>query len=164
MVTKPRTFYTIRFNDCDPLAHLNNSRYLDYFLNAREDHIRENYGIDLKEWASRGLGFVVSRHEIQYVRAATYNEVVCIESSLIGYGDNYLEVEMLMYDKDRQVLKSILWSRFTHINSRTGKKENHNEEILTFARQVLVPGIDTSKGMNARIAALLDKTSLTPQP
>jgi len=157
MVTKPRTFYIIRFNDCDPLAHLNNSKYLDYFLNAREDHIRENYGIDLKEWASRGLGFVVSRHEIQYVRPATYNEVVSIESSLIGYGDNYLEVEMLMYDKDQQVLKAILWSRFTHINSRTGKKENHNEEILEFARQVLVSDVDTSKGMTARIATLLNK-------
>ena len=157
MVTKPRTFYTIRFNDCDPLAHLNNSKYLDYFLNAREDHVKENYGIDLKEWALRGLGFVVSRHEIQYIRAATYNEVVCIETALIAYGDNYLDVEMLMYDKDRQILKAILWSRFTHINSRTGKKEEHNEEILGFARQVLVPGVDTSKGMNARIAALLNK-------
>ena len=160
MITKPSTFYIIRFNDCDPLAHLNNSKYLDYFLNAREDHVRENYGIDLKEWASRGLGFVVSRHEIQYIRAATYNEVVCIESSLIGYGDNYLEVEMLMYDKDRQVLKAILWSRFTHINSRTGKKEDLNEEIMEFVRQVLVPGVDMSKGMNARIATLRSPTPL----
>jgi len=158
MITKPRTFYIIRFNDCDPLAHLNNSKYLDYFLNAREDHVKEHYGIDLKEWASRGLGFVVSRHEIQYIRPATYNEVVCIESSLIAYGDNYLEVEMLMYDKDQQVLKAILWSKFTHINSRTGKKENHNEEILGFARQVLVSGVDTTKGMSARIATLLNKS------
>jgi acyl-CoA thioester hydrolase len=157
MITNPRTFYIIRFNDCDPLAHLNNSKYLDYFLNAREDHVRENYGIDLKEWALRGLGFVVSRHEIQYIRPATYNEVVCIGSSLIGYGDNYLEVEMLMYDKDQKVLKAILWSKFTHINTRTGKKEEHNEEITGFARQVLVPGIDMSKGMSARIAALLNK-------
>lgn len=157
MVTKPRTFYTIRFNDCDPLAHLNNSKYLDYFLNAREDHLKENYGIDLKEWTLRGLGFVVSRHEIQYIRAATYNEVVCIESTLIGYGDNYLDVEMLMYDKDMQILKAILWSRFTHINSRTGKKDELNEEILGWVQQVLVPGTDTSKGMTARIATLLNK-------
>jgi YbgC/YbaW family acyl-CoA thioester hydrolase len=157
MVTKPSTFYTIRFNDCDPLAHLNNSKYLDYFLNAREDHLKENYGIDLKEWALRGLGFVVSRHEIQYIRAVTYNEVVCIETALVACGDNHLDVEMLMYDKDRQSLKAILWSRFTHINSRTGKKEELNEEIMEWVRQVLVPGVDTSKGMSARVAALLNK-------
>src|SRR6266567_8959917 len=115
METKPSTFYTVRFNDCDPLGHLNNSKYIDYFLNAREDHLKASYGIDLKEWASRGLGFVVSRHEIQYIRAVTYNETICIRSVLFGYGDNYLDVEMLMYDQDQQALKAILWSRFIHI-------------------------------------------------
>ena len=157
METQPSTFYTVRFNDCDPLGHLNNSKYIDYFLNAREDHLKASYGIDLKEWASRGLGFVVSRHEIQYIRAVTYNETICIRSMLIGCGDNYLDVEMLMYDQDQQGLKAILWSRFTHINTRTGRKEDHPAEIMEFARQVLVSDIDISKGMNARIAVLLNK-------
>jgi YbgC/YbaW family acyl-CoA thioester hydrolase len=157
METTPKTFHTVRFSDCDPFGHLNNSKYIDYFLNAREDHLKASYGIDLKEWASRGLGFVVSRHEIQYIRAVTYNETVCIRSALVGYGDNYLDVEMLMHDQHQQRLKAILWSRFTHINTRTGKKEDHTAEIAEFARQVLVSGIDIEKGMNARIAVLLDK-------
>jgi len=157
METKPSTIYTVRFNDCDPLGHLNNSKYIDYFLNAREDHLKASYGIDLKEWASRGLGFVVSRHEIQYIRAVTYNETICIRSALVGHGDNYLDVEMLMYDQEQQGLKAILWSRFTHINARTGKKEDHTAEITEFTRQVLVSDIDISKGMNARIAVLLNK-------
>jgi YbgC/YbaW family acyl-CoA thioester hydrolase len=157
MVQKTSSAYIVRFNDCDPLGHLNNSKYIDYFLNAREDHVKEHYGIDLKEWAMRGLGFVVTRHEVQYIRAVTYNDIVSIETSLIGYGDNYLEVEMLMYDKDRQGLKAILWSRFTHINSRTGKKDDLTEEILTFVRQVLVSDVDLAKGMNARLAVLLNK-------
>ena len=29
----------IRFQDCDPYSHLNNGRYLDYFMNAREDQV-----------------------------------------------------------------------------------------------------------------------------
>ena len=157
METQPSTFHTVRFNDCDPLGHLNNSKYIDYFLNAREDHLKASYGIDLKEWASRGLGFVVSRHEIQYIRSVTYNETICIRSVLAGYGDNYLDVEMLMYDRDQQSLKAILWSRFTHINTRTGRKEDHPAEITEFARQILMPGIDIAKGMNARIAVLLKK-------
>ena len=158
METKPSTYYTVRFNDCDPLGHLNNSKYIDYFLNAREDHLKTTYGIDLKEWASRGMGFVVSRHEIQYIRAVTYNETICIRSLLFGYGDNYLDVEMLMYDQDQQSLKAILWSRFTHINARTGRKEDQPPEIIDFARQILVPGIDIGNGMSARIAVLLNKT------
>lgn len=139
METNPRTFYTIRFNDCDPFGHLNNSRYIDYFLNAREDHLKEHYSIDLKEWAAKGIGFVVSRHEIQYIRAVTYNDTVCIQSALVGYGDNYLEVEMQMYDKDQQNLKAVLLSKFTQINLRTGKKDDLTAELEEFARQVLTP-------------------------
>lgn len=158
METKPSSFHTVRFNDCDPLGHLNNSKYIDYFLNAREDHLKASYGIDLKDWASRGMGFVVSRHEIQYIRAVTYNDTICIQSVLFGCGDNYLDVEMLMYDRDQQALKAVLWSRFTHINTRTGRKEDHTAEIMEFARMVLVPGIDIAKGMNARIAGLLNRS------
>jgi len=157
METRPSSIYTVRFNDCDPFGHLNNSKYIDYFLNAREDHLKASYGIDLKEWASRGLGFVVSRHEIQYIRAVTYNETICIRSALFGHGDNYLDVEMLMYDQDQQSLKAILWSRFIHINTGTGRKDNHPAEVTEFARLVLVSGIDFGKGMNARIAELLNK-------
>ena len=36
----------IRFQDCDPFNHLNNAKYIDYFLNVREDQILENYNID----------------------------------------------------------------------------------------------------------------------
>jgi acyl-CoA thioester hydrolase len=118
---------------------LNNSRYIDYFLNAREDHLKEHYSIDLKEWAAKGIGFVVSRHEIQYIRAVSYNDTVCIQSALVGCGDNYLEVEMQMYDKDQQNLKAVLLSKFTQINLRTGKKDNLAAELEEFARQVLTP-------------------------
>jgi acyl-CoA thioester hydrolase len=44
MEKTPISFYTVRFNDCDPLGHLNNSKYIDYFLNAREDHLKEHFG------------------------------------------------------------------------------------------------------------------------
>jgi YbgC/YbaW family acyl-CoA thioester hydrolase len=103
MEKTPASFYIIRFNDCDPLGHLNNSRYLDYFLNAREDHLRESYGVDLREWAQRGDAFVVHSHEIRYLRPALYNESVMIQSSLIGVGDSWLLVELLMYDQERQL-------------------------------------------------------------
>src|SRR5579862_4849720 len=83
MEKTPVSFYTVRFNDCDPLGHLNNGRYLDYFLNAREDHLRDHYGIDLRDWAKQGHGFVVSRHEIRYLRPVLYNDVVGIRSALI---------------------------------------------------------------------------------
>src|SRR5271170_7520231 len=105
----PQSVYTVRFSDCDPYGHLNNSKYIDYFLNAREDHLKEHYGIDLKVWAQQGQAFVVSSHDIRYLRPATYNESVTIQSSLIGVGDSSLQVEMAMFGPDGQ-LKAILWT------------------------------------------------------
>ncbi len=145
-------FITIRFNDCDPFGHLNNSKYIDYFLNAREDHLKEHYDIDLKVWVQQGQAFVVSAHEIRYLRPATYNESVAIQSALIGWGDSWLLVEMGMFGKDRQ-LKAILWTTFTRIHPATGKRMAHPPEFQPFIDQALVEGI-AEKGLNARIESL----------
>ncbi|GGA93811.1 acyl-CoA thioesterase [Puia dinghuensis] len=153
MEKTPMSFYTVRFNDCDPMGHLNNSKYIDYFLNAREDHLKEHYGIDLKEWAQRGDLFVVSQHEIRYLRPVTYNERVGIQSALIGWGDSFLMVEMLMFDEARQ-LKTILWTRFTRINARTGKKEAHPAEFMEWIQGTLVEGIELERGLNGRLEGL----------
>jgi len=135
------------------MGHLNNGRYLDYFLNAREDHLRESYGIDLREWFERGDAFVVHSHEIRYLRPALYNESVVIQTALIAAGDSWLLVEMQMFDRERQ-LKAILWTRFTHINPRTGRKEPHSAELMDFVRQAVVEGVDLSGGLGARVEAL----------
>ena len=37
----------IRFQHCDPFNHLNNSEYLNYMVNAREDQLIKHYGIDI---------------------------------------------------------------------------------------------------------------------
>jgi len=37
----------IRFQDCDPFNHLNNSKYIDYFINAREEQILKHYDLDI---------------------------------------------------------------------------------------------------------------------
>ena len=83
-----QTFYRVRFNHCDPFGHLNNSAYIDYMINAREDHLRQFHQLDLDDYYKQGIGWVVSNHEIQYVRPANYNETVCIQSDLIEAADN----------------------------------------------------------------------------
>ena len=153
MEKAPVSFYKVRFNDCDPFGHLNNSKYIDYFLNAREDHLKESYGIDLKEWAAQGNIFVVSSHEIRYLRPVTYNESISIRSALIGWGETSLQVEMLMYDADKE-LKAILWTGFTRINARTGRKEVHPAEFLAFMEEVLVENVDPAMGLTARVGVL----------
>ncbi|HXD76668.1 MAG TPA: acyl-CoA thioesterase [Puia sp.] len=146
----PLSWYTVRFNDCDPFGHLNNSKYIDYFLNAREDHLRDLYDIDLKAWAQQGQSFVVTQHEIRYLRPANYNEAVAIRSALIGCGESWLQVEMCMFGRDGQ-LKSILWTVFTRVHPATGKRLAHPPDFSSWVGQALVTDIPVEKGLTARI-------------
>jgi acyl-CoA thioester hydrolase len=78
---------------------------------------------------------------------------VGIQSGLIAWGDTWLQVEMLMFDIDRQ-LKAILWTKFTRIDPRTGKKSAHPPEFREFIDQALVQGIDLEKGLHVRAESL----------
>ena len=147
-----QSFYTVRFNDCDPFSHLNNARYIDYFINAREDHLRDNYQMRLSDFAKRGIGWVVTSHEIYYMRPAVYNEAVSIQSVVLELGEGHLLVEMLMQDEARQNNKAIMWSKFTCINLKTGKRENHPDDFMGFAKQVVADDIDVNGGIKGRIS------------
>jgi YbgC/YbaW family acyl-CoA thioester hydrolase len=133
------SFYTVRFNDCDPFRHLNNARYLDYFLNAREDHLRDHYQMDLADFYRKGLGWVVFQHEIIYLKPASFNETICIRSGLLAADTDLLQVEMLMLDQNRQQLKAIMHTRFVPVSLSTGKKEPHSVEFMQFISDKLIP-------------------------
>lgn len=154
----PESRYIIRFNDCDPYGHLNNSKYIDYFINAREDHLRDHYDIDLKKWAAEGQTFVVSQHEIRYLRPAFYNESVDIRSALIGWGESWLQVEMCMFGTDRQ-LKAIMWTVFTRVHPTTGKRHAHPPPFQSFIDNALIE-VPVEKGLSARIDTLRSQPQL----
>lgn len=154
MQTPLQSFYIVRFNDCDPLGHLNNARYLDYMLNAREDHLREAYQISLPDFAKQGVTWVVTNHEIQYVRPAFYNERVCIQSQLLQAGETHIMVEMIMYDENATQVKAVLWSTFTHINLKTGKREKHAPDFQQFLTGVVIK-TGPDMGLKTRVGELL---------
>lgn len=155
-----QTHYTVRFNDCDPYGHLNNSSYIDYLLNAREDHLSQFHNIELNQFRKQGFGWVVSSHEIQYIRPAAYNERVSISSDLIEAADSHLLVEMRMYDATGENLKAILWTKFTCINMKTSRKEFHPADFMVIANQMLTHGIPVQDGLKARVNELLRKNKV----
>jgi len=136
MKKDPFSFYTIRFSDCDPLGHLNNARYIDYFLNAREDHLKNDYGLKLNEFYKQGLGWFVRSHEINYIRPAQYNEIVHIQSSLPKAGDDFLFVEMQMMDEKQTHTKALLWTIFVSVSTTTGKRLKHSAGFMEFAKAI----------------------------
>jgi len=125
------TKHSIRFPDCDPFNHLNNSRYLDYFINAREDHLLQFHHFNVYQLAKEtGLSWVVGKNQIVYIRPAMLMETVTIRSSILKIEESTILVEMTMWDDQCTTLKALLWTTFVHYNLKTQKPEKHNIEFI----------------------------------
>ena len=125
------TEYLIRFPDCDPFNHLNNSRYLDYFINAREDHLLKFHHFNIYELArEKSISWVVSKNQIVYLKPALLMETVIIQSTLIRMDESEIAVEMIMWNQNKTVLKSFLWTNFVHFNLKTQRREKHSNDLM----------------------------------
>lgn len=119
----------IAFSDCDPFRHLNNARYIDYFLVAREQQLLEAYNFSLADWGAKGKGWFVTQNLVAYIKPANYAERVIMISRILAFNDFDLHLEMVMWDKKRNGLKSVFWSRFSHIDLKEGKRLEHSQEL-----------------------------------
>jgi len=156
MINKtPQSIEKIRFTDCDMFGHLNNSRYLDYFINAREDHIKSHYDFDINYYYKNDFGWVINSHEIVYVRPAIYNEIVSIQSTLLMVREDLLFVEALMMNETRDQLKAIMRSKMVPINLKTGRKEQHPAELMEWAKPLENTEILSQGDLDTRIKLLL---------
>lgn len=155
MNKEPQSNYIVRFSDCDLFGHLNNARYLDYFLNAREDHLKDNYQLDLATYYTQGIGWVVGSHEINYLKPVKYNEKVTIKSTLVQADDYHLMVEMQMMNVEQTQLKAIIWTRFVPVNVKTGKRESHPSDFMEFARSIELENNFSDLTIRERILMLL---------
>ena len=130
----------IRFHDCDPFNHLNNSRYIDYIVTARGDQLIDNYNLDIYKLAKdRKIGWVAAQTQISYLAPAYLMEEVTIETQLIAVSDKSLLLEAFMWGEDKSILKSIMWAKLVHFNLQTQKSHVHSEELMQLFDQVVNP-------------------------
>lgn len=130
----------IRFQDCDPFNHLNNSKYLDYFMNAREDQALSYYNLNVyKNFIDTKKNWVVASNQISYLKPAFLMEEVIIESQIFRCTKSTLDVEMKMWNANRSQLKSIYWVKFVYFDSKNLKRTEHSEALMD-----LFMGVETS--------------------
>ena len=135
----------VRFQDSDPFNHLNNGKYIDYMMNAREDQIQEHYGLDLFDLAkNKGVGWVVATNQISYINSAITMEDLYMDSQLLNFSEKHLDVEIRMWNKDKTQLKAFLWVRFVHVNLRNQKVSAHSEELMKVFEEVAFPVAQSS--------------------
>ena len=128
----------IRFADCDPIGHLNNVKYLEYMLNAREDHVEQNYGFTYEQYTREtGNTWVTIQNEIAYLKEVRYNSTVEITSKTIAINEMTSVVELLMKDQNGTV-HAVFWLTVIYFNMKIRRAEKMSEESLQHFSKFLV--------------------------
>lgn len=141
----------VRFHDCDPFNHLNNSRYIDYFMAARTDQLLDNYSFDLNVIAQeQGIGWVTAQTQISYLSPASVMEEVLIQSRLLSFSDRSLLFEGIMYSKDKAYIKAVMWTRLVHFNLVARQSATHPDQMMALFKQVVYP-LDTDMSYEERV-------------
>ncbi len=139
MSLETTTTAKIRFIDCDPIGHLNNSKYLDYMLNAREDHVEDYYGFTYQEIIKQtGCTWVTVQNEIAYLREVRYNDIVEITSKIIELGNRTSTVEIIMKNPKTGLVNAVLWTTVIFFNLKTRKTETLPEHLLELFKGFLI--------------------------
>ena len=142
----------VRFQDCDPFGHLNNARYIDYFMNARTDHLRENYDFEIFAWGKEtGESWVVTKTKIAYLWPAGISEEVVIRTRLIHFDTSLLRVEAIMLDAAGGRVKAVGWVEFAYISMASGRPVRHGEELTNFFSAVVADDVDANQSFDDRV-------------
>ncbi len=129
----------IRFSDCDPIGHLNNVKYLEYMLNAREDHVENYYGFTYEEYIKQtGCTWIAVQNEIAYLKEVRANTKVEISSKIIEIDDRISKVELLMRSLDGKQVHAVLWMTVIYFNMKTRKSESQPKETMELFGKFLV--------------------------
>ncbi len=139
MEKEKSTTVKVRFSDCDPIGHLNNVKYLEYMLNAREDHVEMFYGFTFEEHTRKtGCTWVAIQNEIAYLKEVPYNTKVVISSKTIELYDRISKVEILMKSEDEKTVYAVLWITVIYFNMKTRKSESQPEELMKQFQEYVV--------------------------
>ena len=131
LIQTPETTRRVHFQDCDMLGHLNNARYLDYFLNAREDHTTEHYALNMGALArEQHAAWVITKHHLSYLKPAKQGAQVRILSQLIHFDNSNLVLEMQMRNEDGTRLLALLWSEMTYVATPAGTRTDHANALM----------------------------------
>lgn len=145
----------IRFQDCDPLRHLNNAKYFDYFFNAREDQVPKLYGLEIIDMIREyKAAWVVYNHNISYIRPAMVGEWVRIMSRILWYNANTILVEYYLTDDSKTQLKTLLWSTMRYVTLEEGKSTNHSGSVVDFLKATSLHLDPESLSMRERVKEL----------
>ena len=132
----PESETKIRFQDCDPFGHLNNARYLDYFMHERTEQVLKHYGLDLNAAAKSGRSWVVRNSMVSHQLPARFGETVIIKTSVLNFSKTSITVEGVMTDVTKSNVHAGAWAEFVYIDINKGRPVRHEDDLMDLFSQI----------------------------
>ncbi len=137
MIQTMKTTKRVSFEDCDPFSHLNNSNYLTYFLNAREEQLRTNNVLDIfRHVQETGNGWAVISHNIRYFKPSLLGEELEIWTRMLSFDSFRNLVEFIMLCPVKKQLKAIMHTEFAYFSIKKSKPVKAAENIFELFEKI----------------------------
>ncbi len=112
-------------------------------LNAREDHVEDNYGFTYQEYAQKtGCTWIAIENQIAYLREIRANTKAKITSKTIMMDKRTALVEIFNEGSDSDLVYAVLWVKVIHFNL---KQENHKNTLQKLWNSLVNSGRNIGK-------------------
>ena len=115
------TEYRVRPDDIDLFKHVHNSRYFDYVMAARYEHMERFYGMGMEKFMEQGHGWVVKTAYVDYKRALIMGEYFKVQTGIETIDERGCRVKFTITSKATGKICSNGWFDYVMIDILTGK-------------------------------------------
>jgi len=154
---RPVSRRRVAFRDCDAFGILYNTRFLDYVMDTRFDHLIDHHGMDFLSHHYAGGGmFVIVSHQVSYFEPARAHEDVLVSTATIHVDAGSMLVEGAMTGADGRRLKFHQWTRLRVLDPKTGRASAITDDEIADLRRTMPDGDPVDPGdHDGRLAAIL---------
>jgi len=90
----------------------------------------------------QNANWVISQHQISYLRPADLGERIVVQTKLIHFDNSTTLLEGTMLNEGKNQLKALLWSTLRFVNLQTGRPTDHTDELMDLLELLDVTEID----------------------
>lgn len=153
---EPSSTKIVSFKDCDAFGLLYNTRYLDYIMDARAEHLMKFYDLDFfRDSQINHETWVVQGHQTAYIEPVRVHEEIIIRTRMFQVGKSSSHIEGLIFSGNGARLKYVQWTKLAYINLNTSAAQPYSPEITEFLdRFRAVEDIPEGNDFNERVTQL----------
>lgn len=117
-----------RFNDFDPMGHVNNTIFMNYFDIGKVDYFRAVWNTEIVDW--KEIGLVIARVETDFISPILMGERIIVRTTILRIGNKSLELAQQLINADTDQLKAAARTIMVGFDVNTNSAEPITEKCV----------------------------------